>query len=119
MTSRFTWCVIDCADPRRLATFWQQALGWEEDESDEDSVALRDPDQEWPKLLFQQVPEPKTVKNRLHLDVNPRGSSQEEELERLLSLGARRADIGQGADVSWVVLVDPEGNEFCLLQTQH
>jgi glyoxalase superfamily protein len=60
------------------------------------------------------VPEAKTVKNRVHIDVNPTGVDQAEELERLLSLGATRVDIGQG-DVPWVVLADPEGNEFCLL----
>jgi hypothetical protein len=58
------------------------------------------------------------VKNRLHLDLNPSGCNQPEELKRLLSLGARRRDIGQGSDVSWVVLQDPEGNEFCLLRTR-
>jgi len=61
------------------------------------------------------VPEPKTVKNRVHIDVNPSGTGQAEELERLLSLGARRVDIGQG-DVSWVVMADPEANEFCVLR---
>jgi hypothetical protein len=61
------------------------------------------------------VPEGKSVKNRLHLDVRADGSTTAQELERLLALGARRADVGQGPDVSWVVLADPEGNEFCLL----
>ena len=62
------------------------------------------------------VPEGKTVKNRLHIDVSPIDSSQDEEVERLLALGARRVDIGQG-DVGWVVLSDPEGNEFCVLRS--
>ncbi|MCU1663686.1 MAG: glyoxalase [Pseudonocardia sp.] len=61
------------------------------------------------------VPEGKTIKNRLHLDLRADGSTTAEELQRLLSLGARRIDVGQGPDVSWVVLADPEGNEFCLL----
>jgi Glyoxalase-like domain len=65
-------------------------------------------------LTFAHVPEGKTVKNRLHLDVNPTDREQDEEVRRLLDLGARRADVGQGA-VSWVVLADPEGNEFCVL----
>jgi hypothetical protein len=67
-----------------------------------------------PLLVFVPVPEAKTVKNRVHLDVNPSGCDQAEELERLLALGARRVDVGQG-DQPWVVLADPEGNEFCLL----
>jgi hypothetical protein len=60
------------------------------------------------------VPEGKTVKNRLHLDLNPTDREQDEEVRRLIDLGARHADVGQG-DASWVVLVDPEGNEFCVL----
>jgi hypothetical protein len=60
------------------------------------------------------VPEGKTVKNRLHLDVNPTDREQDDEVRRLLDLGARQADVGQG-EASWVVLADPEGNEFCVL----
>jgi hypothetical protein len=63
------------------------------------------------------VPEPKSVKNRIHIDLNPTGCEQPEELERLLALGAKRIDIGQG-EQTWVVLADPEGNEFCLLRTR-
>jgi hypothetical protein len=65
-------------------------------------------------LTFAHVPERKTVKNRLHLDVNPTDREQDEEVRRLLDLGARHADVGQG-DESWVVLAGPEGNEFCVL----
>ena len=67
-----------------------------------------------PTLVFVTVPEGKTVKNRLHLDIRPVDGSSEAEVERLLGLGARHADIGQG-EVPWVVLADPEGNEFCVL----
>jgi hypothetical protein len=67
-----------------------------------------------PTLTFAHVPEGKTVENRLHLDVNPTDREQDEEVRRLLDLGARRVDVGQG-DQSWVVLADPEGNEFCVL----
>ncbi len=71
-----------------------------------------------PGLLFLRVPEDKAVKNRLHLDLRPQdGSDQAAELERLLAMGARRVDVGQGSDVTWVVLADPEGNEFCLLRS--
>jgi hypothetical protein len=66
-------------------------------------------------LVFAAVPEPKTVKNRVHIDVNPSGCDQAEEVERVLALGARRVDVGQG-EQTWVVLADPEGNEFCILQ---
>jgi hypothetical protein len=68
-----------------------------------------------PMLVFVPVPDAKSVKNRVHIDVNPAGADQAEELERLLGLGATRVDVGQSADVPWVVLADPEGNEFCLL----
>jgi Glyoxalase-like domain len=61
------------------------------------------------------VPERKSTKNRLHLDLRADGLSTADELARLVELGARPADVGQGPDVSWVVLADPEGNEFCLL----
>jgi hypothetical protein len=67
-----------------------------------------------PTLVFVAVPEGKTVKNRLHLDVRPIDGSHDAEVERLIGLGARRADVGQGR-VPWVVVADPEGNEFCVL----
>ncbi|SCF14326.1 hypothetical protein GA0070607_6068 [Micromonospora coriariae] len=70
-----------------------------------------------PTVVFIQVPEGKTVKNRLHLDVSPIDGSTEDEVTRLLGLGATRTDVGQGAGRSWVVMADPEGNEFCVLRT--
>jgi hypothetical protein len=70
-----------------------------------------------PTVGFARVPEGRTVKNRLHIDVNPTDRDQADEVRRLLDLGARRADVGQG-DESWVVLADPEGNEFCVLATR-
>ena len=69
-------------------------------------------------LLLVVVPEPKTVKDRLHLDLSPVGCDRDEEVARLEALGATRADVGQGPDASWVVLADPEGNEFCVLGTR-
>lgn len=69
----------------------------------------------WPTIDVLSVPEGKTVKNRLHLDLRADGVATPDEVERLLSLGARRVQVGQKPDVSWVVLADPEGNEFCLL----
>ena len=116
MTSKFTELCIDCSDPHRLADFWSQVLDYKITESDEDSVEISGPEGSGPTLLFIIVPEEKQVKNRLHIDVNPVDRDQAEEVERILALGATRADVGQGPDVSWVVLADPEGNEFCVLR---
>jgi hypothetical protein len=116
---------VDCRDPKLLAEFWRQVLGYEVTDDSEGlvEIAPRITDVQAhgrrpaaPTILFAPVPEQKTVKNRLHIDVNPLGVTQEEEVERLIGLGASRIDIGQG-DVSWVVMADPEGNEFCVLRT--
>jgi len=117
MTSRLTEVAIDCADPRALARFWCAVLDYEVQEDEGGYVAIG-PAEEGaaPTLGFQRVPEGKVVKNRLHLDVSPSDSEQDDEVRRLIELGARRADVGQG-DVSWVVMADPEGNEFCVLAT--
>ncbi|MET8299097.1 MULTISPECIES: VOC family protein [unclassified Streptomyces] len=125
MSSKFTELAIDCADPIRLARFWCSVLDYEVQDEDEDDgvVSIGPPVGSEgkdrlgpvpPTLTFARVPEGKTVKNRLHLDVNPTDREQDEEVLRLLDLGARRVDVGQG-DESWVVLADPEGNEFCVL----
>ncbi|GHC95087.1 lactoylglutathione lyase [Nocardiopsis terrae] len=125
MTSRFTELGIDCADPDRLARFWCSVLGYEVRERDEEdgTVTIGAPVGPGPEdplgpvpptLTFARVPEGKTVKNRLHIDLSPADGEQGEEVLRLLDLGARRADVGQGEE-SWVVLTDPEGNEFCVL----
>ena len=107
--------VLDCTDPRRVADFWSQVLGWEVQE--EDGVLwMSESGAPFPDLLlvFIRVPEAKTVKNRVHLDVSPVGCDRDEEVARLEKLGARRVDVGQG-EAPWVVLADPEGNEFCVL----
>ncbi len=123
MTSRFTELAIDCADPRALARFWCAVLDYEvHDEGGgvviigprEDGSAVAGAGPVPPELTFATVPEGKSVKNRLHLDLNPTGTDQAQEVARLLDLGARPADVGQG-EQSWVVLADPEGNEFCVL----
>ena len=116
MANRITaWC-IDCADPDKLATFWTAVLGWEVIERDADGVSIKpSADAGWGIDLLLVPDGPKRGKNRLHLDVNPTDRDQDAELQRLLDLGARRVDIGQG-DVTWHVLADPEGNEFCLLR---
>jgi len=105
--------VIDCADPVRLARWWADALGWQYwDQAAADEVEIRPTEDRLPGLIFGTVPEAKTVKNRLHLDFRP--DNQNAEVDRFLALGATRADVGQRSQ-SWVVLADPEGNEFCIL----
>ena len=122
MTSRFTELAIDCADPRALARFWCAVLDYEVQDEDDGTVTIGpavapgdQPGPVPPTLTFAQVPEGKTVKNRLHLDVNPADREQADEVRRLLDLGARHADVGQTGGESWVCLADPEGNEFCVL----
>ena len=117
MASVFRELVIDSNDPARLAAFWSDVLGWNavaDEDGDFWMSASGAPDGPGPVLVFVGVPEPKVVKNRIHVDLNPSGCDQATELQRLLALGARPADVGQG-DETWVVLADPEGNEFCLL----
>jgi len=117
MASRFTELIVDSADPQRLAAFWAAVLGWQVTVSDDEGVEIAGPPGSGPSLVFVPVPEAKTIKNRLHIDVNPVGCDQAQEVERLIGLGARRVDIGQG-EQTWVVLADPEGNEFCVLRSR-
>jgi len=120
-TLRWQCVVVDCADPARVATFWQEALGWRRTHESVDGdleIVLEPPagspeDGASPDLLFLKVPEPRAAKNRLHLDLRP--LDQAAEVARLEGLGASRADIGQG-ETSWIVMADPEGNEFCVLR---
>lgn len=112
MTSRVGDIVIDCADPELLATFWCGVLGYRVFARDETGVAIRGATVS-PDILFIRVPEAKTTKNRMHFDVCATDGDQSQELARLLDLGARRSTIE--ASGSWVVLEDPEGNEFCLM----
>jgi hypothetical protein len=135
MTSRFSELAVDAHDLRKLADFWCAVLDYKIIEEREEVIEIG-PEElpagwgpefvaEWkarlraapspPTIVFVPVPEGKTVKNRIHIDVSPI-DSQEEEVERLLKLGATKADIGQG-DVRWTVMRDPEGNEFCVLRS--
>ncbi|MDQ6674829.1 MAG: VOC family protein [Chloroflexota bacterium] len=116
MGTKISQLVIDCADPARLAEFWARVLGYTVVSADPGEVEIADAAGSGPVLLFVPVPEPKTVKNRLHIDVRPTDSDQQTELERLVSLGAQPVDVGQAPEVSWIVLADPEENEFCLLR---
>ena len=110
---------IDAHDPSKIGTFWEAALGWRRTHEEPNEVVLEPPegspeDGVVPDLLFLRVPEDKAVKNRLHLDLRP--DDQAAEVARLEKLGARGVSVGQGTDVSWVVMADPDGNEFCVLR---
>jgi hypothetical protein len=103
---------VDARDPAALARWWCKLLGGTVTEEEPDEVAVRAPG--YPELLFVRVPDAKSVKNRWHLDLRP--DDQAAEVARAEALGATRVDIGQG-EPTWVVLADPEGNEFCILRT--
>jgi hypothetical protein len=136
--------VFDCADPARLARFWAEALGyklddpptgyqrWEDwlrdqgipEERWNDASAVVDPDGTGPRIYLQRVPEPKTVKNRVHLDLDAGGGGSvpieerrrrvDAEVERLAGIGATRLRAVEERGVYWVVMQDPEANEFCV-----
>jgi Glyoxalase-like domain len=120
MACRPTEIVVDSRDPARLAAWWAEVLGYRVTDPDGDGAIEigppgASPHGPVPTLVFVPVPEPTPGKARLHLDLNATDRPQAAELERLLGLGARRADVGQTGEESWVVLADPEDNEFCLL----
>ncbi len=118
MTSRFTELSVDCHDPAGLAAFWCSVLGYRVVDEEPDLVGIASEEATPPTIVFVRVPEAKTIKNRLHMDVNPVDRDQDDEVARLLDLGARHADVGQGPNVSWRTLTDPEGNEFCVLRSR-
>ena len=106
--------VVDCADPQAMARFWSRATDWTLHKVTEDHAVLRSAAGVGPYLQFLRTPDPKTVWNRVHLDLRPYpGDDPEAEAARLRTLGATAIDLGQS--VPWTVLADPEGNEFCLL----
>jgi Glyoxalase-like domain len=107
--------IVDSADPEALGKWWREALDWVVVNDDPAEYEIRPEPDRLPGLLFVRVPEKKALKNRLHMDFRP--DDRDAEVDRLLKLGATRADIGQG-DVSWAVLADPEGNEFCVLSSR-
>jgi catechol 2,3-dioxygenase-like lactoylglutathione lyase family enzyme len=116
MSLRIECLTVDCHDLEMLTAFWEKALGYERVFEDEYEVALGVPGggEETVDVLLLRVPDTKKVKNRLHLDLRP--DDQDAEVARLEQLGATRTDIGQVGDESWVVMADPEGNEFCVLR---
>ncbi len=132
---------IDSSAPHELADWWAEALGWQVEEQDESFIrrmvdtgaaseddttehrgalvwkiggAIRSPDPDRPRVLFQRVPEPKTVKNRLHFDVRVGAERREAEVARLLDRGASELWRASQGPFEWVTLADPEGNEFCV-----
>jgi catechol 2,3-dioxygenase-like lactoylglutathione lyase family enzyme len=118
MGLRWQAICVDCADPASLGRWWAELLGWRVTYEEPDEVVIEPPagspeDGVSPDLLFGRVPEPKQGKVRLHLDLRP--EDQDAEVARALAMGATHVDIGQG-DETWVVLADPEGNEFCILR---
>ena len=120
MASRTANFCIDASDPRAQVAWWAQVLDDFEpagnDDGDEDEAELRGPAGRC--LIFLRVPEPKSVKNRMHLCLRPVDRSRDDEVERLLSLGASLVDDLRTVDTGWAVLADPEGNEFCVLTTR-
>jgi hypothetical protein len=119
MTARVRNITFDCADPYALAGFWSQVTGYREhpedgNHPDDPEALLVGPDGQ-PNLLFITVPEPKTVKNRVHLDLMPTDRTRDQEVDRLLALGATLvADHRRPDGTGWAVLADPEGNELCV-----
>jgi hypothetical protein len=132
---------VDCAAPHVLADWWAEVLGWQVEQQDEGFIrrmidegraseedtarhkgalvwkvgaAIRSPEPDRPRMLFQVVPEPKTVKNRLHLDVRVGDEARESEVARLLAMGATELWRASQGPFAWVTLADPEGNEFCV-----
>ncbi len=115
MASTVDALTIDCADPARLAGFWAAVLGYRTGGTEGADVWIEDPaGAGWP-LLFQVVPEGKTVKNRLHLDLRS-SASMAEEVERVKALGATEVRYVEEHGSFWTVMLDPEGNEFCVLR---
>lgn len=117
MASRISEICINSADPETMARFWSAALGYSEISRDEEGVVIRGT-LDRPSMMFARTDDvggpPKTGPNRLHIDISPTDCDQGDEVIRLEQLGAKQIDIGQGTQ-TWVVLADPEGNEFCVL----
>ncbi|MUM19964.1 VOC family protein [Mycobacterium sp. CBMA271] len=114
-TVRLEAIVIDCQNATMLGRWWAEALEWQCSEDQDGDIEVFQPDRHPPSLFFLANRDQKVAKNRLHLDF--RGADQQAAVDRFLARGASRIDIGQG-DASWIVLADPEGNEFCVLESQ-
>jgi len=116
MAVRLHHIVVDARDLRGLAEFWARALGWRVLSEREREVVIG-PDETAPVgICFMPAADPKTAKNRLHLDLTTEAADRDDEIDRLLALGAQHVNIGQTGTESWTVLADPEGNEFCVVR---
>ncbi|KAA0018921.1 VOC family protein [Antrihabitans cavernicola] len=111
MSLQWEAIVVNALDPDALGRWWAAALGWETGLDEDGDLTVVSPSDSAPDLLFATVPESKAGPNRLHLDFRP--DDQAAEVQRLPNLGATHTDVGQG-EQTWVVLADPEGNEFCV-----
>lgn len=109
--------VVEASDCVALGRWWAEALGWVIVDEDHPVVEIQATPGQLPGILFLETTGAKDAKNRLHLDFRP--DDQAAEVDRLVALGATRIDVGQGTDVPWVVMADPEGNEFCVLGQPH
>src|SRR6516164_2311989 len=116
MPVRLHHIVVDAHDLPRLARFWTQALGWKILSEREREIVIGTDENAPVGICFMPSADAKTVKNRVHLDLTSSAADRDQEIDRLLALGARRADIGQTGAESWTVLADPEGNEFCVVR---
>ncbi|WP_411074373.1 VOC family protein [Streptomyces sp. cmx-4-7] len=114
MAVRMYHLAVDAHDLPAQARFWASVLDWKVLYEDEHEIVIGADEHALPGMCFLPVPESKSVKNRLHVDLTP--DDRDAEVERILALGATRIDVGQGEDATWVTLADPEGNEFCVLR---
>ncbi len=122
MTSRVSHLTIDCRNAYTLSTWWKQVLGYADVDGDpnlpgHEECMIVDPTNTH-HLLFIEVPDHKVAKNRLHLDLRPTDGRRDEEIDRVLAVGATQvADLRNPDGTGWMVLADPEGNEFCMLRS--
>ncbi|WP_258803794.1 VOC family protein [Pseudarthrobacter sp. NS4] len=120
MACRISELVLNCSEPDKLAEFWSAVLGYVELDREDGAIEIGPPVAGFgglqPTIILSPGNNARTGRLPLHIDVNPVDRDQDAELERLLALGARPADVGQTGDEQWHVLADPEGNEFCLLR---
>jgi predicted enzyme related to lactoylglutathione lyase len=116
MPVRLHHIVIDTHDLPRLAGFWTQALGWQVLSERDNEIVIGTDENAPVGICLMPVTDQKVVKNRVHIDLTSSAADRDQEIERLIGLGARRVDIGQTGSESWTVLADPEGNEFCVVR---